>query len=43
MKKQVSIRLEDATIKKLDKIALAENRTRTNMLEWLILNFKNER
>lgn len=40
MKKQVSIRLEDSTIKKLDEIATKENRTRTNMLECIILNYK---
>lgn len=40
MKKQVSMRLEDSTLKRLDEIATEQNRTRTNMLECIILNYK---
>lgn len=40
MKKQVSMRLEDSTLKRLDEIATEQNRTRTNMLECIILSYK---
>lgn len=40
MKKQVSMRLEDSTLRRLDEIATEQNRTRTNMLECIILNYK---
>ena len=43
MKKQVSIRLDESTLQRLDEIALQEKRTRTNMMEYLVLNYKKER
>jgi predicted transcriptional regulator len=42
-KEQISIRLPSELLKQADKLAAAENRTRNNMLEVLILEALNGR
>ena len=40
MRTQISMRLSDEALKKLEEIAINENRTKTNMIECLIMNYK---
>ena len=40
MRTQISMRLSSEAVKKLEEIAIRENRTKTNMIECLIMNYK---
>ena len=40
MRTQISMRLNSEAVKKLEEIAIRENRTKTNMIECLIMYYK---
>ena len=40
MRTQISMRLNSEAVKKLEEMAIRENRTKTNMIECLIMKYK---
>lgn len=40
MRTQISMRLNSEAVKNLEEMAIRENRTKTNMIECLIMNYK---